>query len=519
MITISNKEHWLFEQASKHSNNKAIQTEQGFISYQKFFEESILTANYLQTSGVEENDHVGILFTHSYKFFIIVNALWFIGTIPIPLNTRKTKSEIENEIHLADIKFLIVDDLLKSQFSTLNFKNILDINVIKIHETRDQNFIIRNSQPRLPAGRFSILNCSLIMFTSGSTGNPKAVVHTFKSLYESVLALDSFSQLFSSDIWLASLPLYHIGGLMILVRSLIAGSLVVFPTSPKFEDIHQTIKQSNPSHISLVPTVLQDFLNKNIKPNKNLKYVFLGGGPSQTELIQAAVKKSWPIVKVYGSTETCSMVTALLSSEIKLHPGSVGKPIGGDKIKIMNKSKSMNSPRLRESARLAKLKARQKAGKSKNETVGEIIVRSKSLFKKYYRDRQTTNNKLRNDWYYTGDYGWTDDEGYLYIESRREDLIISGGENISPYEVELIIRKHPLVKDVIVFGLQDKTWGQIVCAAIVSETTSEDEIKDFLKEKIAAYKIPKRFFIVDEIPRNEMNKVNRTELLKLLKLN
>jgi len=147
----------------------------------------------------------------------------------------------------------------------------------------------------------------------------------------------------------------------------------------------------------------------------NLKYVFLGGGPSQIELITEAVKKSWPIVKVYGSTETCSMITALYPEDTKSKPDSAGKPIGQNKIKITNKSQN---------------------------ELGEIAVSSKSLFKKYYNDQQTTNNKLQNGWYYTGDYGWIDNEGYLYIESRRDDLIISGGENISSYEVELIIRKH-----------------------------------------------------------------------------
>ena len=125
---------------------------------------------------------------------------------------------------------------------------------------------------------------------------------------------------------------------------------------------------------------------------------------------------------------------------------------------------------------------------------------------------------MQNGWYHTGDYGWIDDEGYLYIESRKDDMIISGGENIAPSEVESAIKKHPLVKDVLVFALQDKTWGQIVCAAIVSENISDDTIKDFLKEKIASYKIPKRVFAVDEISRNEMGKVNRAELFKRLKL-
>ncbi|TSA27583.1 MAG: o-succinylbenzoate--CoA ligase [Ignavibacteriales bacterium] len=484
MITISNKKHWLIEQAAKRPNDRAILTEQSFVSYQKFFEASNLTANYLLTLNIKKNDHVGILCRHTYDFFVLVNALWFIGAIPVPLNSRKTTNEIENEIHLADINFLIVDETISSQFSEINFINKIQIKLENVFKSQ----IIKSIFPNLP---FSILNCSLIMFTSGSTGNPKAVVHTFQSLYESIQALDSFAQLSSGDIWLASLPLYHIGGFMILCRSLLSGSLVVFPASPKFEDINQTIKQSDPTHISLVPTTLDRLLKENVSPSKNLKYVFLGGSPSQTELITEAIKKSWPIVKVYGSTETCSMITALHPDEIKPKPNSVGKLLGKNKIKIMNESEN---------------------------DLGEVAVFSKSLFKEYYNDLPTTNNKLKNSWYRTGDFGRIDNEGYLYIESRRDDLIISGGENITSYEVELAIKKHPFVKDVFVFALQDKKWGQIVCAAIVSETISEDVIKDFLKEKIASYKIPKRFFIINEIPRNEMGKANRAELLKQLKL-
>ena len=484
MITISNSEHWLYEQSVQHPNRTAIQIEQGSISYQKFFEITELAANYLLTQGIKENDHVGILFSHSYYFFVLVNALWFIGAVPVPLNTRKTAIEIEKEIHQADIKCLVIEDSLKLQFSALYFQNVLSMNTIIKHEIQNRDFRILNST-------FSILNCSLIMFTSGSSGNPKAVVHTFQSLYESVLALDAFSELSSEDIWLASLPLYHIGGFMILIRSLLAGSSVVFPASSKFEDINHAITQSNPSHVSLVPTTLQDILDNNVKPNNNLKFIFLGGGPSQTELVNEAIEKSFPIVKVYGSTETCSMITALHPDEAKLKPDSAGKPIGENKIKIINKDKN---------------------------DLGEVAVYSKSLFNKYYNDQQTSNNKLKDGWYLTGDFGRIDSGGYLYIESRRDDLIISGGENIIPFEVESAIQKHSSVKDVLVFGIQDKTWGQIVCAALVSEGITEDVIKDFLKEKIAAYKIPKRFFIVKEIPKNEMGKANRSELLKLLKL-
>jgi O-succinylbenzoic acid--CoA ligase len=489
MITLSNTQHWLIEQTIKQSNNQAIIASGKTLTYQELLSECLTTANYLFSLGIKEGDCVGILFKHSYEFFVIVNALWFIGSIPVPLNTRNTNEEIQNQLHQADIKFLIIDETLQSQFASLIFQNKTYLNEVTKYELRSTKFNPQHST-------FHILNSALILFTSGSAGKPKAVVHTFNSLLESVKATDSFADLTPNDIWLASLPLYHIGGLMILVRSLVAGSLVIFPVSLKFEEI----KQSNPTHVSLVSTTLQKFLTEKVYPNKNLKYIFLGGGPSEGKLTLDAIEHGLPIVKVYGSTETCSMVTALLPKEIKSKPDSVGKALGTNKIKIMNKSKNDSD---------------NFCGSGE---VGEIVVSAQALFKKYYNDQLTTDKVLKNGWYHTGDYGWLDDEGYLYIESRREDLIITGGENVSTNEVETAIKSHHLIDDAFVFALQDETWGQIICAAVASKKLSEEELRNFLREKIAGYKIPKRFFFIENIPKNEMGKVIRSELLKQFNL-
>ncbi len=484
MISIGNTNHWLSEQATMQPNNQAIITSEKTFTYSEFYEECLGVQSYFDQLGIKEKDHVGILFGHNYEFFVIVNALWLIGTVPVPLNTRHTTKEIQNQLRQADIKFLIIDETLKSQFASLIFQNKTYLNKVTKYEVRSTKFNILHSA-------FCTQHSALIMFTSGSAEKPKAVVHTFNSLLESVKATDSFADLSAEDVWLASLPLYHIGGFMILVRSLITGSSVVFPDSLEYKDILLAIHKFPPSHISIVPTTLLRLLNDNVSPNTNLKFVFLGGGPSEKEFILSAVNQGWLIVKVYGSTETCSMVTALLPKEIKSKPDSVGIPLGENKIKIMSKSKN---------------------------DLGEVAVFSKSLFKEYYNDQLTTNNELKDGWYHTGDYGWLDREGYLYIASRREDLIITGGENVSAHEVETAIKSHPLIKDAFVFALQDKNWGQIVCAVIVTDNFSEDEIKNFLKTKIAGYKIPKLFFSMEKIPRNELGKVTRAAIFKQLNL-
>lgn len=493
MITIKNKKHWVEEQAENIPNKISIVTQSKSLSYKELYKECLFTSQYMHNLGIVEGDHIGILSSHNYRFFVTVNALWIIGAVPIPLNTRNTSEELKRQIKQADIKYLIIDKILNSQFSTcLPAGKVLN-SKLKIDILINPKFKVQNLKSNIRYSKFNIRRSALMIFTSGSSGKSKLVVHTFKSLFESAKATDSFANLSSSDIWFASLPFYHIGGFMILYRALLTGSAIAFPKSLSQNDIRLGLKIFNPTHISIVPTTLLRLIEKKIKPNPNLKFVFLGGGPSDDQLSINAVLKRWPIVKVYGSSETCSMITALYPSELKQHALSSGKPIGKAMIKIKSKSK-------------------------KNIT-GEIVVKSKSLFKKYYNDPRSTNNKLKMNWYHTGDYGWIDDEGYLFVDSRREDLIITGGENVSVKEIESTMKTHKKIKDVVAFGSSDKTWGQIVCAAIVSNKLTEKEINIFLKDKIAGYKIPKRFYFMKSIPRNEMGKVERNKLFKMLMLN
>ena len=161
-----------------------------------------------------------------------------------------------------------------------------------------------------------------------------------------------------------------------------------------------------------------------------------------------------------------------------------------------------------------KIKSKNKSKNEKNN--GEILVKSKSLFKKYYNDEQSTNEKFKDGFYHTGDYGWIDNDGFLFVESRREDLIVTGGENVSAVEVELLIKLHPKVNDVIVFGIDDQIWGQKVCAAVVAKPDSsiyEEELNLFLKKSLAGYKIPKKFLFLKKLPRTELGKVMKDKLI------
>lgn len=471
----NNLQHWLIEKASHFPKKIAIQTIFQSFTFQQLAEAALSAEKHLTEHGIKRDDNVCVLSEHDFRFWIIVNALWLIGAVPVPLNIKNTEADIEWQLKKVDSKYLIDLRQCKSSYGNnycITFDNFDFFNTNQIEISNSQYY-------------FSQSNSALILFTSGSTGKPKAVLHTFESLYESVTAVSSSFGLNGNDVWLASLPLYHIGGFMILVRSLITECIVDFPKSLKQNDIIECINKTNPTHISFVSTTFIRILESGHKPNKNLKYAFLGGGPLSNKLCLNAINKGFPLVKVYGSTETCSMVCALKPEEFNKKPDSVGRVLN-EKIKIIVSN-------------------------------GEIFVSSPTLFKEYYKDEEITNLKICNNLYQTGDLGVLDDEGFLYIESRREDIIITGGENVSIKEIETTINSLPKVSDSYVFGLKDETWGQIICAAIVTTDYSDETLKSVLLNKLASYKIPKKIYFVKEIPRNEMGKIMRSELIQLLK--
>ncbi len=479
MLALTNNKHWLEQQSELRPDSTAIITNKNTISFKELFKDAIEFAIRIKSYGINENDNVGVLFKHGYEFFIAINALWFINAVPVLLNPNDNEEEIDHKISKTKINFIIIDD---------SFHNRLVGNeeLVKVRYARNNIYNSQHSILFTHHSSFNINNSALILFTSGSSGKPKAVVHTFNSICESVKATDSFSELSSKDKWLSSLPQYHIGGFMILARALLTGAACAFPLSLKHEYIEKAINKFQPTHISIVSPTLQKFLTTNFSPLKKPKHVYLGGGHLDVELCKEAISKGWAIVKVYGSSETCSMNSALLTDDFSTKPYSVGKALGINKIKTDN--------------------------------YGEILIKSASLFKNYFGDDKLTSEKKIGGFYYTGDYGRIDEEGYLYIDSRREDIVVTGGENVSVLEIETLIKSNKKVKDAFVFGIEDKTWGQKLCAVVVANKHNPTELKEYLKQKTASYKIPKEYFFINEIPRTELGKVNRTILLSRLNL-
>jgi O-succinylbenzoic acid--CoA ligase len=393
--------------------------------------------------------------------------------VPVPLNIKLLDAEINSILEDYDFKFLITDKELPSHLKKAGLE-IIEIDEIEITDSELKS-------KSLP----SFEDEAVVIFTSGSTGAPKGVVHTFSSLINSIQNGNQILKHQENDRWLASLPFYHIGGFQIICRSLFYGCSIILPQSLQTDDLAKSIREFSPTHISLVSTQLERLIHQKFIPVESLRVSLIGGGFVEDELMIEADKLGWKPYRVYGSSETGSMVTAISANEVKVKPHSVGKVLNNVEIKISDDS--------------------------------EILIKSKSLLKKYLDDEKGTSSKLIKSFYHTGDLGFVDDDGYLFIEARRTDLIVTGGENVNPLEVEKTLLKIPFVKDACVFPKQNKTWGQIVASAIVCHNSSVDGkiLREILKQKLAGYKIPKEFYFVDELPRTSLGKLERNKIRKM----
>ncbi len=464
--------------------NPAIITKSRIVDYPEMTRLINNTAAKYLSDGVKPKTRIGVISENSFEFVISVYALWRLNAVPVLMNIRLTEDELSRQIGFAECSILLKSErhssYLPEYLSQTLFVEYTDRTIDYQNETNGKD-------------------TAVILFTSGSSGKPKGVEITNSNLFESYLAITSEYSFTSEDMFLASLPFYHIGGFSIITRSILSGGTLIIPSSLKTNVIAESLQKNDPTVISLVPTMLKRLIDKKIQPNKNLRLAFVGGGPSDDALVITALNLGWPFVKVYGSTETSSMVSGINGDKLREKPASGGKAFKNIEIKIFNDSHE----------------------EVESFEVGEIAVKSKSIVKGYLKNPKLWNTKIRNGYYLTGDWGYIDGEGYLFVVSRRTDLIISGGENIDPKEIEKALNSHPKVSEVIVFPVSDKEWGQIPVAAIVidgSKKSSEQEIQEYLKDSLSSYKLPKKIFFMEKLPRTDLGKIDLTLLKRNLNL-
>jgi o-succinylbenzoate---CoA ligase len=345
-----------------------------------------------------------------------------------------------------------------------------------------------------------------VIFTSGTSGTPKGAVLSRRAFLASARASEGVLGWRDGDRWLLSLPLAHVGGLSVLTRCLAARRTVVLDPSPSFspESFVATVNEGDVTIASLVPTMLHRLLTAEIPPPPSLRVVLLGGARASASLLERARAAGWPVLATYGLTEACSQVATQRPSPAGRGPSAdtgCGPPLPGFDVRIASEV------------------GRDPGGPC---AAGEIELRGESLFSGYLRiEREAPRfdrTAIRRDGFFaTGDLGTFDDSGCLHVLDRRTDLIVSGGENVYPAEVEQVLERCPGIVAACVFGVEDLEWGQVVAAALVAPLgLPDDAVLRELLEALAAFKRPRRIVLLDELPLLANGKVNRSRCRELV---
>lgn len=468
----------------------------------------------LQKLGLKTGDRLGILLNNHPRYLILIHALAKCDAIGVFLNTRLTDLEITWQLRDSNTNYLVYDGATELTAIAVT-KQIESLNIIDLSHWSITSFATEpiylqnnsqtNSQTNSQNNWLDFEQIQGIFYTSGTTGKPKAVPLTYGNHYHSAIASTMRIASYVDDNWLLCMPMFHVGGLAIAWRSVINGTKITL--LPKFDEqlVLDAIAGEQVTLISLVPTMLIRLLKhpqcQKLQRSQKLRGILLGGASANAQLISQCLELKLPIMPTYGMTETASQITTLLPTELNFKIGSVGLPLWGIEIKIVD---------------LQNIKQELPTG-----AIGQILVRGANVMAGYLNS--TGNHSSNQEWFPTGDLGYLDSDRYFYVVNRRHDLIVSGGENIYPSEVEAVLCQHPAIAEVCVIGIADQEWGAIVAAAIVLKRSQDYQlslhaIRSFCEQKgLSRYKLPKAVYFVDDLPKSASGKILRQALIRGLR--
>jgi o-succinylbenzoate---CoA ligase len=490
---------WLAHQAAAFPDRLALIAGSERWSFRDLDERSHRTARHLAALGVADGTRVALLLRSGAPFAVLTHALARIGAVMVPLNLRLTQAELSWQLADSRAKVLIYDHAL-GPLGTEAARGAADLLPMSVEDIeriatarRGRSAAVPDAQVPL-RGRLHLSAVQGVIYTSATSGRPKGVLLTYGNHWWNAIGSALHLGLHRDDRWLAPLPFYHIGGLAVVWRSVIYGIPIVIHETFDPEAVNREIDSGDVTLVSAVGTMLQRVLDvRGPRPfPRALRCVLLGGGPVRPALLATCLERGVPVAPTYGLTETASQVATLAPGEAARKPGSVGKPLFPAELRIERDGRPAA------------------AGEA-----GEILVRGPTVMLGYADRPEETARALRDGWLHTGDLGYLDAEGDLYVVDRRDDLIISGGENIYPAEVEAVLLQHPALEDAGVIGLSDPEWGQAVAAVVTlrpGARPTEAEVKAFCASRLARYKIPKRVWFTDALPRSTAGKLMRRSI-------
>ena len=439
-------------------------------------------AAWLAARGIGAGDVVAAHWPNGPEFAALLHALDRRDAILLPLHRRQTETELARVLRDAAPRIL----LHAADTTALSAARAARVPACALPSPDTS---APPSSPRLgPAVP------ALLLYTSGTTGNPKGAVLTHAGLRAAVEASARHLGARPDDRWLACLPFFHVGGLSILLRA--AHQAVPCEVHEGFdaERISRALDGGGLTHISLVPTLLARLLEaRGVRPAPAaLRIVLLGGATAPLPLIERAAKLGWPVATTYGLTEAASQVATRLPGE----PHDAGAtPLPGIALRVVDDAGNTAPP----------------------ESPGEILVRGKAVMAGYWRRPEETARTLAGGWLHTGDIGTLDTRGRLRVFDRRTDLLVSGGENVYPAQIEAVLLEHPDVAEAGVAGIPDREYGSRPVAWVVPRSTQTLDprgLARFCRDRLAGYEVPARFHLMTALPRTASGKLQRQRLVE-----
>ena len=486
----------LMDTVAKHGDRVAFKLDDVELTYGMLDEGSARVAGLLKSKGLEPGDRVGLMLPNVPYFPVVYYGILRAGCVVVPMNVLLKEREV---------RFYLEDPGAKLVFAWRDFADAAEagaeeagVDCVLVKPGEFEQLLAAADPDRELVDRTAD-DTAVILYTSGTTGKPKGAELTHGNLRRNCgTAATTLAGLSTDDVLLGALPLFHSFGQTCTMNSSVANASTV-TMLPRFdpEKALEIIERDRVTLFQGVPTMYNGMLHAESADSTDtstLRLCMSGGAAMPAELMRAFEEKfGCMILEGYGLSET-SPVASFNHPDRERKPGSIGTPIDGVEMKVVDD----------DGAEVAQGE------------IGEIVIRGHNIMKCYWNRPEATAEAIKDDgWFHSGDMAKVDADGYFFIVDRKKELIIRGGYNVYPREVEEVLYEHPAVQEAAVVGVPDEALGEEVGAAVVLKKGAEadaDELKAYVKEQVAAYKYPRRLWFLDELPKGPTGKILKREI-------